>query len=198
MVNQLEGPNGAVLLQFEVADFQFQENFIVMKILPNPPIGLCFLQRHKALFDIRQGIVTFPYLSMQLRQESPPNTRAATLLLTGTTYTLQSGEMLAIPSKIPHLIDHNATGKVTPSSHMEEHESVFIASSLSTVNNKAVGHQVINFSDMPYSLPIDTHGPSHGRLPSFNPRTNQTHQTSWPMNPHTHDASTLTYISTNW
>ena len=40
---------------------------------------------------------------------------------------------------------------------MEEHENPFIASSLSTVNNNAVGYQVINFSDLPYTVPIDTH-----------------------------------------
>ena len=154
---QLERPIGTVLLEFEVADFQFQENFIVMKTLPNPLIGLFFLQRHNALFDIRQGIITFPYLSMQLRPEHTTNTRTATPLLTETTYTLQPGETLAISSKMPHLIDHNATGIVTPSSHMEEHESIFITSSLSTVNNNAVGYQVINFSDMPYTLPVETH-----------------------------------------
>ena len=57
---QLERPIGTVLLEFEVADLQFQENFIVMKTLLNPLIGLCFLQRHNALFDIQQGIITFP------------------------------------------------------------------------------------------------------------------------------------------
>ena len=114
---QLERPIGTVLLEFEVADFQFQENFIVMKTLPNPLIGLCFLQRHNALFDIRQGKITFPYLSMQLRPEHTTNTRVATPLLTETTYTLQPGETLAISSKMPHLIEHNSTGIVTPSSH---------------------------------------------------------------------------------
>ena len=154
---QLERPIGTVLLQFEVADFQFQENFIVMKVLPNPIIGLCFLQRHNAMFDIRQGIITFPYLSMQLRPDHTTNTRTTTPFLTETLYTLQPEETLAISSKMPHLIDHNATGIVTTSSHMEDHESIFITSSLCTVNNKAVGYQVINFSDMPYTLPIDTH-----------------------------------------
>ena len=154
---QLERPIGTVLVQFEVADFQFQENFIVMKVLPNPLIGLCFLQRHNAMFDIRQGIIIFPYLSMQLRPDHTTNTRTTTPLLTETSYTLQPGETLAISSKIPHLIDHNATGIVTPSSHMEDHESIFITSSLCTINNNAVGYQVINFSDMPYTLPIDTH-----------------------------------------
>ena len=42
-IGQLERPIGTVLLQFEVSDFQFQESFIVMKTLPNPLIGLCFL-----------------------------------------------------------------------------------------------------------------------------------------------------------
>ena len=50
---------------------------------------------------------------------------------------------------MPQLIDHIATGIVTPSSHMEDHESIFFTSSLCTVNNNAVGYQVINFSDMP-------------------------------------------------
>ena len=106
---QLERTIVTVLLEFEVADFQFHENFIVMKTLPNPLIGLCFLQRHNALFDIRQGIITFPYWSKQLRPEHTTNIREATPLLTETTYTLQPGETLAISSKIPHLIDHNAT-----------------------------------------------------------------------------------------
>ena len=154
---QLERPIGTVLLEFEVADFQFQENFIVMKALPNPLIGFCFLQKHNALFDIRQGIITFPHLSMQLRPELTTNTRVATPLLTKSTYTLQPGETLAISSKMPHLIDHNATGIVTPSSHMEENKSILITSSLSTVNHNAVGYQVINFSDMPYTLPVDSH-----------------------------------------
>ena len=104
-------------------------------------------QRHNALLDIRQEIITFPYLSMQLRPEHTTNTRVATPLLTETTYSLHPGETLAISCKMPLLIDHNATGIVTPSSHMEEHGRIFITSSLSTVNNNAVGYQVNNFSD---------------------------------------------------
>ena len=39
---QLEKPIGKVLLEFEVADVMLRENFIVMKVLPHPLIGLCF------------------------------------------------------------------------------------------------------------------------------------------------------------
>ena len=58
---QLEVPIGTVLLEFEVADFLLKENFIIMKNLPNPLIGLCFLRRNNAIFDVTQGILTFPY-----------------------------------------------------------------------------------------------------------------------------------------
>ena len=76
---QLETPT--VCLTFEVADFMFKENFIVMKVLPNPLIGLCFLKRNNAIFDIRQGVITFPHLSMQLKPEHNLPTRQSTPLL---------------------------------------------------------------------------------------------------------------------
>ena len=40
---QLETPIETVCLTIEVADVMFEENFIVMEVLPNPLIGLCFL-----------------------------------------------------------------------------------------------------------------------------------------------------------
>ena len=154
---QLETPIGTVCLTFEVADFMFKENFIVMKILPNPLIGLCFLKRNNAIFDIRQGILTFPHLSMQLKPEHSLPTRQSTPLLAEATYTLQPGETMLIASKMPHLIDHDATGIVTPSTHLEDHDTLFLVSSLCTVNNNAVGYQICNFSELPYTITTDTH-----------------------------------------
>ena len=154
---QLEVPIGTVLLEFEVADFMLEENFIIMKTLPNPLIGLCFLRRNNAIFDVTQGILTFPYLSMQLKPDTQTAIRQATPLFAENTYTLRPGETLAIASKMPHLMDHNATGLVTPSQQFENHDSIFITASLSTVNNNAIGYQIINFSELPYTITIDTH-----------------------------------------
>ena len=109
---QLEVPIGTVLLEFEVADFMLRENFIIMKNLPNPLIGLCFLRRKNAVFDVTQGILTFPYLSMQLKPDTQVIMRQATPLFAENTYTLQPGETLAIASRMPHLLDHDATGIV--------------------------------------------------------------------------------------
>ena len=152
---QLEVPIGTVLLEFEVADFMLRENFIIMKNLPNPLIGLCFLRRNNAIFDVTQGILIFPYLSMKLKQDSQVAIRQATPLLAKNTYTLQPGETLAIASRMPHLLDPDATGIVTPSPQFENHDSIFITSSLSTVNNNAIGYQIINFSELPHTITCD-------------------------------------------
>ena len=117
---QLETPMGTVCQTFEVADCLFKENFIVMKILPNPLIGLCFIKKNNPIFDIRQGVLTFPHLSTQLKPEHKLPTRQSTPLLAESTYTLQPGETMLIASRMPHLIDHDATGIVTPSTHLED------------------------------------------------------------------------------
>ena len=58
---------------------------------------------------------------------------------------------------MPHLMDHDATGIVTPSQQFEIHDSIFITESLSTVNNNAIGYQIINVSELPYTITLDTH-----------------------------------------
>ena len=143
---QLEVPIGTVLLEFEVSDFMLKENFSIMK---KPIIGLCFLLRNNALFDVTQGILTFPYLSMQLKPDTQTSIRQATPLFAENTYTLPPGETLAIASRMPHLMEHHANGIVTPSQQFENYDSNFITASLCTVNNNAIGYQIINFSELP-------------------------------------------------
>ena len=155
---QLEfGTIGTVLLEFEVADFMLKENFIIMKNLPNPLIGLCFLRRNNAIFDVTQGILTFPYLPIQLKPDTQVAIRQATPLFAENTYTLQPGETPAIASRMSNLLDHDATRIVTPSPQFENQDSIFITSSLSTVTNNAIGYQIINFSALPYTITNDTH-----------------------------------------
>ena len=90
-----------------------------------------------------------PYTQVVIRQ--------ATTLFAENTYTLQPGETLAIASRMPHLLDNDATGIVTPSPQFDHHDSIFISSLLSTVNNNSIGYQIINFSEISYTITCDTH-----------------------------------------
>ena len=128
-----------------------------MRKLSNPLIGSCFLRRNNAIFDLTQGILTFFNLSMQHKPDTQTTIRQATPLFAENTYTLLPGETLAIASKLPHLMDHDPTGIVTPSQQFENHDSIFITASLSTVNNNDIGYQIIIFSDIPYTITLDTH-----------------------------------------
>ena len=64
---QLEAPIATVELQFKVGDITFREKFIVMTNLTSPLIGLLFLQRNSTILDMSQGILNFPFFSMQLK-----------------------------------------------------------------------------------------------------------------------------------
>ena len=66
---QLEAPIATIELQFEVGDITFREKFIVMTNLTSPLIGLLFLQRNSTILDMRQGILKFPFFSIQLKNE---------------------------------------------------------------------------------------------------------------------------------
>ena len=140
-----------------MADFMLGETFITMKNLPNPLNGLCFLRRNNANFDVTQSILTFQYLSMQLKPDTQVPLRQATPMFAEKTYTLLAGETLAKASRKPHLLDHDATGIVSPSPQFEHYDSIFITSSLSTVNSKAIGYEIINFSELLYTITLDAH-----------------------------------------
>ena len=84
---------------------------------------------------------------------------------------------------MPHLIDHDATGIVTPSTHLEDHDTLFLVSSLCTVNNYAVGYQICTFSELPYTITTDKH------LADFRVLTPEQLQHIKPINP-----SMLTFI----
>ena len=62
---QLEAHIATVELQFEVVDITFREKLIVMTNLTSPLIGLLFLQRNSTILDMSQGILNFPFFSMQ-------------------------------------------------------------------------------------------------------------------------------------
>ena len=154
---QLEDPISTVELKFKVADFSFHERFIVMKTLANPLVGLCFLQRNHAIFDTRQGILTFPELSMQLRPGSPSNLRAPTALLAESQFDIQAQTTITVVTKMPHLLDHNASGILVPSAQFEDHDAIFVTSSLSTVRENSLLVQISNTSNSPYTVTSDTH-----------------------------------------
>ena len=69
-IGQLKAPFATVELQFEVGDITFREKIIVITNLTSLLIGLLFLQSNSSILDMRQGILNFPFFSMQMKNEN--------------------------------------------------------------------------------------------------------------------------------
>ena len=93
---QLEAPIATVELQFEVGDITIREKFIVMTILTSPLIGLLFLQRNSTILDMRQGILNFPFFSMQMKNEDRTYPNVVEPILNPAETILQPGKRTTI------------------------------------------------------------------------------------------------------
>ena len=140
-----------------------------MKILPNPFIGLCFLQRHNTLFDTRWRNINFPYLSMQLPWEP-------------TFYTIQPVETFALSRKKPQS-DRDCHTVFTHGGTWEYHHR------FSVEYGQKQRSVVPSCQFLGYAL-NPSHQYPHGRLRSRNSIANQIHQIKRPINPHLQNAPT--------
>ena len=154
---QLEAPIATVELQFEVGDLTFREKFIVMTNLTSPLIGLLFLQRNSTLVDMRQGILNFPFFSMELKNEDRTYPNVIEPILNLVETILQPGKRTTIWVKSQIYTDNEATGIIQPSPLLENDEDLLICPAISSTQNKKHMVQISNFLDHPYTLKKGTH-----------------------------------------
>ena len=107
---QLEAPIATVEFQFEVGDIMFREKFIVTTNLRSPLIGLLFLQRNSTILDMHQGILNFPFFSMQLKYEDRTYPNVIEPILNPGETILQTGRRTTIWVKSQIYTDNEATG----------------------------------------------------------------------------------------
>ena len=149
---QLETPKSTVELKFEVGDIEFHEIFIVMEKLTSPLIGLSFLQRYNTILDIRQGVLNFPFFSMQLK--------TADHKYTNVMEPVSTREDIIIPPDDRHVVsmysniyaDTNVAGILQPSNALTEDGDIAFCAALVTLTQGQVSIHVNNFTDQPYTL----------------------------------------------
>ena len=154
---QLEAPIATVELQFEVGDITFREKFIVMTNLPSPLIGLLFLQRNSTILDMHQGILNFPFFSMQLKNEDRTYPNVIEPIINPVDTILQQGQRTTIWVKSQIYTENEATGTIQPSPLLEDDEDLLISPAISSTQNNKHMVQISNFLDHPYTLKKGTH-----------------------------------------
>ena len=154
---QLEAPIATVELQFEVGDITFKEKFIVMTNLTSPLIGLLFLQRNSTILDMCQGILNFPFFSMQLKNEGRTYPNVIEPLLNPVDTVLQPGKRTTIWVKSQIYTENEAPGIIQSSPLLENDEDLLICPAISKTQNNKRMVQISNFLDPPYTLKKGTH-----------------------------------------
>ena len=145
---QLKAPIATVELQFEVGDITFREITL---------IGLVLLQRNSTLLDMRQGILNFPFFSMQLKNEDRTYPNVIEPILNPVETTLQPGKRTTIWVKSQIYTDNEATGIIQPSPLLENDDDLLICPALSSTQNNKHMVQISKFLDHPYTLKKGTH-----------------------------------------
>ena len=165
---QIEATIATVDLQFEVSDITFREKFIVMTNLTSPLIGLLFilfLQRNSTILDVRQGILNFPFFSMQLENEDQTYPNVIEPILSPAETTLQPGKRTTSWVKSQIYTDNETTGIIQPSPLLENDEDLLFCPALPSTQSNKYMVQTSIFLDRPYTLKKGTLIANFSKLP---------------------------------
>ena len=149
---QLETPKSTVELKFEVGDIEFHEIFIVMEKLTSPLIGLSFLQRNKTILDMRQGVLKFPFFSMQLKTADHKYTNVMEPICIREDVTIPPNDRHPVQLASQLYEVNTVTGILKPSNTLTDDGDIAFCAALVTLTKGQVSLHLNNFTDSPCSL----------------------------------------------
>ena len=154
---QLENPKSTVELKSEVGDIDFHEIFIVMEKFTSPLIGLSFLQRNNTILDMRQGVLNFPFFSMQLKTADHKYTNVMEPICAREDITIPPNDRHMVSMSSQLYDDTNVTGILQPSNDLAGDGDITFCAALVTLTQGQVSIHVNNFTDQPYTLKGGSH-----------------------------------------
>ena len=153
---QLETPKSTVELKFEVGDIEFHEIFLVMEKLTCPLIGLSFLQRNNTILDMRQGVLNFPFFSMQLKTADHKYTNDMEPICIREDVIIPPNDRHPVLMAAQLYENTTVTGILQPSNNLTDDGDIAFCAALVTLTNGQVSVHLINFTDSPYTLKSGT------------------------------------------
>ena len=154
---QFETPKSAIRLKFEVGDIEFHEIFTVMENLTGPIFGLMFLQQNHTVLDMRQGILNFPFLSMQLKRADHRYYNVLEPILNTVEVTIPPNDIVLIRTRSLLYPENAVTAIVQPSDLLHEEGDVTFCTALVTLNDCNMSIPVNNITHHPYKLKKGLH-----------------------------------------
>ena len=153
---QLEKPTATAALKFDIGDHIFAEDFVVMKNLTRPFIGLHFMKHNSVVLDTTHGLIHFPHLTRQVKSASSQASANPQPVLIHDSITIPQMTTKTITAFVDHSSEWNTTGTVTPVEKFTEAASLFISHSMSTIIDREKAVRVTNTTESPYTINKNT------------------------------------------
>ena len=154
--SQLEKPTATATLKFDIGDHIFAENFVVMKNLTGPIIGLHFMKHNSVVIDTTHGLIHFPHLTMQVKSASSQASAKPQPVLIHDSITIPQMTAKTITAFVDRVSEWNTTGTVTPVEKFTEAASLIISHSMSTIIDRKIAVRVTNTTESPYTINKNT------------------------------------------
>ena len=145
-VGDSETAKRAVELKIGRGDIEFHEIIIVMEKLSSPIIDLMFLQRNHTVLDMRQGILNFPYSSMQLKTADHKYANVMEPLISPDDVTIPPNDHTVITIQSQIFAENAVTGILQRSEFLHEEGDVTFCAAIDTLNEKTMGIRVNNYT----------------------------------------------------
>ena len=153
---QLEKPTATATLKFDIGDHIFAKNFVVMKNLTGPIIGLHFMKHNSVIIDTTHGLIHFPHLTMQVKSASSQASAKPQPVLIHDSIPIAQMTTKTITAFVDHSSEWNTTGTVTPVEKVKEAASLIISHSMSTPIDRKIAVRVTNTTEWPYTINKNT------------------------------------------
>ena len=153
---QLEKPISTTTLKIDIGDNTFAENFVVMKKLTGPNIGLHFMRHNNVVIDTPHGLIHFPHLTMAAKNAAIEASAKPQAIPIHDNTTVPPMTTETITAFVDHPSEWHTTGTVTPVAKFTEAASLLISHSVSTIIDKKTAVRITNTTESPYLIKKNT------------------------------------------
>ena len=174
---QLETPKSTIELKFEVGDIEFHETFIEMENLTGPFIRLLFFQRNHKVLDMRQRILNFPVLSIQLKSAEHRYSNVLEPILNPTENTIPPNDKVLLWINSFLYPENTVTGILQQSYFLHGEGDFTFCPAMVTLHDGNIQIPVKNFTDHNYKLKKRLH------IANFSVMTPEQMKTFKPVDP---------------
>ena len=124
--------------------------------MTGPILGLRFMKNNSVVVDTTDGLVQFPYLTMQAKNAASKTSAKPQPVLIHDSVTVPPRTPKTVTAYFDHPLKWHTTGTVRPVKNFTKAVSLLKSQSMSTIIDQKTAVKIINTRGLPYSMKKNT------------------------------------------